>query len=645
MTAALARLLDRPSVIYAASGLSLALGLFFTFVWAPHPWGWQGIDAYHELASLLARGEPFATTDVPWGYAYFASVFYRLFGTRVWIPVLAQVILNAAAPVLLYHLVRPWTSRRVAALAALITGAFSFNNVYASTQASDALCTVLFLTSLLALQRAITTGRLPWFAAAGLLAGIVPQFRPNMVLFPALVAVGYVMLHRTPRHLGRAIVYTMFVVIALTPWIVRNYRLTGLFLPTSTHGGVQLWYGTLQVGAYLESRPSNPRSIFESAPVPYTSLGDTSLLVDAQAHDCTAGLPPPVLVYWTDRSSTPVALQPLTSTGVHHHYQIPGQPIPTTVYYYFRGQHTGETAPPWATPAGGAANPFVMLVDTAHLEDMDRHGDLLDVFDLIRLVRHLAWREPLSGSRLDIDHDGTLTREDLSRAITILVPEPGQERLLASLEVSDHAAVITLVDGSTVAVPAEWSGRHSDLEVRGNLAGALISRFRTFTSLDAKPRDGCSWVAMVRVNAVFYRREPHIMRRYTALAFDNIRRDVGGFIAASAYRMVRLFIIRGTSDKATAHQFPLSRFAYLAGTILSAGYLLIFLAGAVIAWRQRSALLWLLVPIVYVPLTICFVLTNMRYTVTMQPLMFVFVALAVSTVLGLENEGDERLAP
>ncbi len=27
-----------------------------------------------------------------------------------------------------------------------------------------------------------------------------------------------------------------------------------MFLPTSTHGGVQLWYGTLQVGPYLESR-------------------------------------------------------------------------------------------------------------------------------------------------------------------------------------------------------------------------------------------------------------------------------------------------------------------------------------------------------------------------------------------------------
>jgi hypothetical protein len=46
----------------------------------------------------------------------------------------------------------------------------------------------------------------------------------------------------------------------------------------------------------------------------------------------------------------------------------------------------------------------------------------------------------------------------------------------------------------------------------------------------------------------------------------------------------------------------------------------------VLAWRRRSPLLPLAVPIFYVPLTIAVVLTNQRYTVTMQPLMFAFVA-------------------
>jgi hypothetical protein len=128
-----------------------------------------------------------------------------------------------------------------------------------------------------------------------------------------------------------------------------------------------------------------------------------------------------------------------------------------------------------------------------------------------------------------------------------------------------------------------------------------------------------------------------MMRRYMALAMDNIGRDPAAFVAASAYRMVRLFIIRGSDDVHATQQFNGARLAYAAGTILSAAYFLVFAAGAVLAIRRRSAAVLLLVPIVYVPLTICFVLTNMRYTITMQPLMFVFVAVAVSAALRLDG--------
>ena len=68
---------DRDTAPLIASAATLAIGLFFIFVWAPHPWGWNGIDQYHTLALALARGEGFGTTDVPWGYAYFLSGFYR----------------------------------------------------------------------------------------------------------------------------------------------------------------------------------------------------------------------------------------------------------------------------------------------------------------------------------------------------------------------------------------------------------------------------------------------------------------------------------------------------------------------------------------------------------------------------------------
>ena len=72
-------------------------------------------------------------------------------------------------------------------------------------------------------------------------------------------------------------------------------------MPTSTHGGIQLWYGTLQVGPYLESRAHNPRSIFDSSPLPYTSLTEAPIVISRAQSACAPADEAPALVYWTDR--------------------------------------------------------------------------------------------------------------------------------------------------------------------------------------------------------------------------------------------------------------------------------------------------------------------------------------------------------
>ena len=94
------------AIVFAACGVSLALGLFFIFVWSPLPWGWHGIDFYYEDALSLAGGSPFQTMDRVWGYAYFLAGFYRLFGDRPWIPLCAQALANASIPLMIYALVR-----------------------------------------------------------------------------------------------------------------------------------------------------------------------------------------------------------------------------------------------------------------------------------------------------------------------------------------------------------------------------------------------------------------------------------------------------------------------------------------------------------------------------------------------------------
>ncbi len=274
--------------------------------------------------------------------------------------------------------------------------------------------------------------------------------------------------------------------------------------------------------------------------------------------------------------------------------------------------------------------------------DLDVHGDLLDVFDLVRIVRHVAWDDPLPFER-QLAAVGIGSR-DAERAAAILgrasAGVDASRRMIASLDRDGREARLRFRDGSSITIPRVWNGRISDLTFDGELAPALM---RSPVSLAAIARPSgpaslpgdlaCGLYWQVEVNRVFYREQPHQMRRYSALAFDNIRRDPLAFARASAYRAVRLFIIQGTEDRHTAQQFSRSRVVYTVATVVSASYFLLFAAGVVIAWRRRCAMLLPIALIAYVPLTISAVLTNMRYSITIQPLIFMFIAVALIAAL------------
>src|SRR5688572_3273507 len=518
MRLTLQRWLDSPRVTVLAPLTTLAIGLFFVFVWAPHPWGWRGIDQYDALAKELALGQPFSTTDVPWGYTYYLAIFYRFFGDHTWAPVTGQVFINALTPLLLFMLAKPAVGHRIAALAAWITAIFSFNTVYASTQSSDAICTVLFLLSMLCFLRGHRRSSLAAFAAAGALSGIVPQFRPNMILLPVIVIAGYALWPASAggptrvRRLTQCVVFGVAMTAMLMPWIIRNYHYTGTVLPTSTHGGIQLWYGTLQAGPFLESRAYNPRSAFASAAFPYTSL--EAPIIVAATPGCGAGARAR-LAYKTDRDAQWRWIEGVDIPGGRRQFEVPAQPDPTTVYYYFE---TGGNA----MPPGGAAAPLIYFVSSDHLGDLDRSGEMLDIFDIARLARYAAGVDtsPLD-SVLDLNHDQRTDAADLGNAVGLLLPEVTrqQDPFVRVVRDGDRASV-HLSDGSWISVPLAMS-RQTDLALEGVLASELVSRSRTLTSAQSAPTR-CEAMHEIAINSVFYRREPHEMQRYTALAFDNI---------------------------------------------------------------------------------------------------------------------------
>lgn len=634
----------RPVVAWSVAA-SFVLGLVFTFAWAPHPWGWYGIDLYHPLAVELAQGHPFSTLDVPWGYAYFLALFYRLFGPSPAPALVAQVALNALIPLIIYLYAREAFDRRTAALAAVLTAAFSFNTIYASTESSDSVCTFLFVAMVWAFDTARRRHKWQGFALAGSLGGLAAQFRPNLLLVPPLLAAFHLLSGpRDRRRVREGLVVVGLACAMLLPWTVRNFRLTGDLIPTSTHGGQQLWYGTLQTGPYLHSRALNPLKVFETPVFDYTSLLKVPVLVEGTL-TCGPGKPDSVdVVYWTDADSTHrrARLQPADAT--RYRGEIPAPSAPRTISYYFdvRWPASLASSGPHHTPAGGPADPFIYFINRDHSADLDTADALLDIFDLARMLRHIAWHEPVRAeSKLDIDRNGQLDEADfrvlVAKMLRRLEPSEPAADQLRDVAVSPGEVRATFTDGSELAVPHVWSGRVTDLQVGEGLAEALMHASIRFTQPEGPDRTplevACLRLDNIAVNQPFYRAQPHEMRRYAALASDNIRRDPVAYARSVIYRALRLFIVGGSDDRATTVQFRGSRLVYLAASAATSAYFGLFVFGVFVSWRKRYEIALPLALIVYIPATIAFVLTNMRYTITVQPLMFVFIAAGLTALL------------
>lgn len=619
---------------------TLAIGLVFIFVWAPHPWGWYGIDQYHHLAVQLANGEAFQTFDVPWGYAYYLAPFYGAFGPTPLPALIVQAILNALVPPMVWLFATQLFDRRVAAVATVLVAVLSFNTVYVSTESTDSISTVLFMALLLAFLRGRRTNRKRWFALAGVLAGIGAQFRPNLVLLPVVLGgLNWLLGPRTWLRLRQGALVAIVAGAMLAPWTWRNYQLSHQFLPTSTHGGVQLWYGTLQTGPYLESRAHNPRSVFATSPFDYTSLMHVPIEFDVWMN-CPPGVPRSVnLVYRLDQGAFQ-SIPLVAGAGGHYTGAIPAVEKETRIYYYIDVAWPEGLAgtPNHVTPAGGANDPLVYFVSDRHTADLDADGALLDIFDAVRVVRHLAWQEPLrGGDKLDRDRDGDVDEADLRALLGLMLramdrDEPPVDRL-RDLAVSSDRAVMRFTDDSEVVVPRAWHEQLTDLSVSIGAAENLFATRYRFSQPEPAPRVPlevqCLGPGGITINAAYYRVQPHEQRRYVALALDNIRRAPVDYAWSVLYRSVRLFVILGTEDRGTAQQFANSRWVYAVGTLLSSFYLALAILGAWIGWRRGYAVLLPLVLILYIPVTISFVLTNMRYTTTVQPLLLTFVAVVV----------------
>jgi 4-amino-4-deoxy-L-arabinose transferase-like glycosyltransferase len=173
----------------------------------------------------------------------------------------AQAVIDALSCVLVYRIAeRIYHNPPVSQLAALFYLFYPGAMVAAARVVTEPIYTSLLLLAVLLFIEGKRAGKFTYVALIGPLLGLAALCKSTGLLLPVWFGVMTCRYRKRPVRmmLKTTVVMGAGMIIILAPWIIRNYQLTGRFVPTSTIGGTVIYDGF-----YIVNHPSSQREFFE----------------------------------------------------------------------------------------------------------------------------------------------------------------------------------------------------------------------------------------------------------------------------------------------------------------------------------------------------------------------------------------------
>jgi 4-amino-4-deoxy-L-arabinose transferase-like glycosyltransferase len=232
-------------LLYAIPRLSASVGILYNQD--------KYADGYDDLAASLAHGDGYRfypdtapTVMREPGYPLLLAGIFKVFGNSLTAVKLINMLLALATSALLMKIAGKLSDSQVVVLGSPLLFLFHpgvlIGESRGGVETLFTFCVVLFV---LLLYRAIETDR--WFAylVCGGILGVTVLVRSTLMLFPVIVfAYLCIFLRRgmisTAKNVGLMIASMLIV---LSPWIIRNFQLTGKFVPTASVLGISAHSG------------------------------------------------------------------------------------------------------------------------------------------------------------------------------------------------------------------------------------------------------------------------------------------------------------------------------------------------------------------------------------------------------------------
>ncbi|MFN7954614.1 MAG: glycosyltransferase family 39 protein [bacterium] len=203
---------------------------------------------YAELAqNIQEAGVLGLTPDNPTahrmpGYPFWIAGIQSLTGSTLLAPRMAQAVVGSTTPVAIFLLTRLLFGAGAALIAAVLAVIDPFLIFYDWHLWAETTTIALATWTVYYAVRNVDRLEARRGAVLGLLCGATVYFRPDAItLGPALVAWFAFRIRPWKRWLEVAASAGLVTELLLVPWQIRNYRMTGHFVPLTTEAGYILW--------------------------------------------------------------------------------------------------------------------------------------------------------------------------------------------------------------------------------------------------------------------------------------------------------------------------------------------------------------------------------------------------------------------
>lgn len=191
-------MLSSPKFVSLCIAFGLLLRVGWLLLWSPAPI--SDFADYMELAEALVNGEGYSVNGVATGfrapgYPVFLAGLFAVFGVKVWVGQLANLLLAGIAMWLVYDVSKMLFADEGTGRIALLLMALHPNGIaYTSLLSTELLFVVLLLAGVACGMR--MKGHWGWVVATGLVFGLAAYVKPQAVLVPLVLLLGGWITHR-----------------------------------------------------------------------------------------------------------------------------------------------------------------------------------------------------------------------------------------------------------------------------------------------------------------------------------------------------------------------------------------------------------------------------------------------------------------